>query len=103
MTGEKKKLSLSSSSVAQPHQCRGFKSTGLNIFVVKIVLLKKILHLNCVNNATVGDNLFLFGNLPTESFVFVKCIYFFINYMNIVSIYVLLTLEPISWSIFEIG
>lgn len=46
-----------------------------------------------------------FGNLPTtKSFVFVKCIYFFINYMNIVWICVLLTLEPISLSpIFEIG
>lgn len=49
-----------------------------------------------------GDNQFV--NLPiAESFVFVKCIYFFINYMNIVWINVLLILEPISPSpIFEI-
>lgn len=47
-----------------------------------------------------------FGNLSTAKkyFVFVKCIYFFINYMNIVWIHVLLTLEPISLSpIFEVA
>lgn len=41
----------------------------------------------------------LFRNLPTaESFVFVKCIYFFINYMDIVRINVLLILYLISES-----
>lgn len=51
-----------------------------------------------------GEIISLFVNLPiTESFVFVKCIYFFINYMNIVWINVSLILEPISTSpIFEI-
>lgn len=60
--------------------------------------------LRYVNKTTVGDNRFFslffgreWGNLPTtKSFAFVKCIYFFINYMSIIQINWILTLEPLS-------